>query len=302
MPVNHNYADPSFTRHEWYSGVYAFGPGAGWNGGPDDSTLAGVTPVPDGGWDPAEEFVHLVHEAVPVEQPPRVPPPRGESPADAGPADSAETLTNLTAGLRPARDASAGRRRARGRKARLTWSRTGSFVIVVCVAVIVAMVSFFGAMVAYRPLQNITPGTGGAADPSWPLLVYGPWTVASLCILRTALHRRRAVHSWFIVLLFSSVAVMLCMAQADRTFTGIAGAALPALASLACFQQLVRQITLTRPPRKGARRHRQRRPDPAGGSGPGAGGHGPEPVERTAGGPPGPGQVRAPAGGSWPGM
>lgn len=93
--------------------------------------------------------------------------------------------------------------------------------------------------------------------PSWPLLVYGPWTVASLSILRTALHRRRAVHSWFIVLLFSSVAIMLCVAQADRTFTGIAGASLPALASLACFQQLVRQITLTLPPRQGTRRHRQ---------------------------------------------
>jgi hypothetical protein len=81
--------------------------------------------------------------------------------------------------------------------------------------------------------------------------------VASLSILRAALHQRRALNSWFIVLLFSAVAMMLCVAQADRTFTSIAAAALPALACLACLQQLVRQITLTLPPRKGKPRHRQ---------------------------------------------
>jgi hypothetical protein len=37
---------------------------------------------------------------------------------------------------------------------------------------------------------------------------------------------------------------------------GRAAAALPSFASLACFQQLVRQITLTRPPRRPLRRHR----------------------------------------------
>lgn len=144
----------------------------------------------------------------------------------------------------------------RAGKLRLAWLQTGSFVIVAFVAVIVAMVSVFGGMVAYGPLQNISSGTKTGMIPQWPLLVYGPWMVASLSILRTALHRRRALHSWFIVLLFSFVAIMLCVAQADRTLTGMAGAALPALASLACFQQLVRQITLTLPPRQ-APRHRQ---------------------------------------------
>ncbi|MER6789223.1 DUF2637 domain-containing protein [Streptomyces sp. NPDC000658] len=257
--MNHDYVNPSPAQRDWYSDAYAdtysYGTGTGWNGGPDDGVHAGVPPAAPatGGWDPVEELAHLLQEAVPAEQPPRVPfrrePPSG--------ADFSDPLESLAAQLPHPRSAPAGHRKMEVRKARLRWLQTGSFALVALVSVIVAMVSVFGGMVAYRPLQNITSGTGAGIAPSWPLLVYGPWMVASLSILRTALHQRRAVHSWFIVLLFSSVAIMLCVAQADKTFTGIAGATLPALASLACFQQLVRQITLTLPPRQAARRHRQ---------------------------------------------
>ncbi|MFD0544572.1 DUF2637 domain-containing protein [Streptomyces mexicanus] len=118
-------------------------------------------------------------------------------------------------------------------------------------------VSFFGGMVAYDPLRivAVTRMQDGIAS-WWPLLVYGPWLVASLSVLRSALHRRRAVHSWAVVLLFSSIAMLLCVIQAPRTIVDMSSAALPGLASLACFQQLVRQITLTRPPRRTAPRHR----------------------------------------------
>ncbi|MFI7503956.1 DUF2637 domain-containing protein [Streptomyces sp. NPDC049687] len=223
-----------------------------------DAVHSGVplTP-PDSGWDPVEELAYLLQEAVPTEPPAMVPPPRSESPSGVDFTDPMESLAQITAQLAPPRRSSAGHRKMRVRKPQLKWLQTGSFVIVAIVAAIVAMVSVFGGMVAYRPLQNITSGTGSGTVPLWPLLVYGPWTVASLSILRAALHQRRAMHSWFIVLSFSSVAMMLCVAQADRTFTGIAGSALPALASLACFQQLVRQITLTLPPRQGKPRHRQ---------------------------------------------
>ncbi|MEU9308243.1 DUF2637 domain-containing protein [Streptomyces sp. NPDC048256] len=256
--MNHDYVDPSSARREWYSGAYSYGSGPGWNVGAVDSVHAGVSPTPpDAGWDAVEELAYLLQEAVPAEQTARVPPPRSEPSSGVDFTDPMEGLAQITAQLPPTRSSSAGHRKMPGRKFRRRWLQTGSFVIVALVAVMVAMVSVFGGMVAYTPLQNITSGTGGGMVPSWPLLVYGPWTVASLSILRTALHRRRAVHSWFIVLLFSSVAIMLCVAQADRTFTGIAGASLPALASLACFQQLVRQITLTLPPRQGTRRHRQ---------------------------------------------
>ncbi|MFC4498789.1 MULTISPECIES: DUF2637 domain-containing protein [Streptomyces] len=250
--MNHDYADPSFARGEWYSDAYPYGSGTGWHGGPVDAL------PPDSVWDPVEELAYLLQEAAPAaEQASAVPPPRSESSSGVGLTDPMENLAQITAQLPPIRRSSAGHRKMRVRKLRLKWLQTGSFVIVAFVAVIVAMVSVFGGMVAYGPLQNISSGTKSGMIPQWPLLVYGPWMVASLSILRTALHQRRALHSWFIVLLFSSVAIMLCVAQAERTFTGIAGAALPALASLACFQQLVRQITLTLPPRQGSPRHRQ---------------------------------------------
>ncbi|WP_406011147.1 DUF2637 domain-containing protein [Streptomyces sp. NBC_00637] len=256
--MNHDYVNPSFAQHEYYSDAYSYGTRTGWNGVPDDSVHAEVPlTAADTGWDPVEELAYLLQETVPAEQPVRVPPLRSEPTSGVDFTDQVKNLAQIGAQLPPTRGSSAGHRKMQVRKARLKWLQTGSVALVALVAVIVAMVSVFGGMVAYKPLQNITSGTGVGITPTWPLLVYGPWMVASLSILRTALHQRRAVHSWFIVLLFSSVAVMLCVAQADKTFTGIAGAALPALASLACFQQLVRQITLTLPPRQAKRRHRQ---------------------------------------------
>ncbi|MFH8800339.1 DUF2637 domain-containing protein [Streptomyces sp. NPDC017936] len=265
-------------RHEWYSDSYVYGTGVGRRVRPVDTADPGTPLVPpDTNWDPVEELAYLLQEAVPAEQAATVPPPRSEPPSGADfsgadfsgadhsrtdysgadHSDPMENLAQITAQLPPLRRSSAGHRKIRVRRFRFKWLQAGSFVIVAFVAVIVAMVSVFSGVVAYGPLQNIPSGSQGGVIPWWPLLVYGPWAVASLSILRTALHQRRALHSWFIVLLFSSVAMALCVAQADRTFTGVAGAALPAVACLACLQQLVRQITLTLPPRKGAPRHRQ---------------------------------------------
>ncbi|MDQ1010184.1 hypothetical protein QFZ82_004669 [Streptomyces sp. V4I23] len=256
--MNRDYADPSFVRHEWYSDPYTYGSGTGWLGSHVDGLPSGTALVPpDSGWDPVEELAYLLQEAVPAEQAATVPPPRGDAPSGVGFIGPMENLTKITAQLPRIRRSPAGHRKIRVRKPRLKWLQTGSFVIVAFVAVIVAMVSVFGGIVAYGPLQNVMSDARSWMIPWWPLLVYGPWMVASLSILRTALHRRRALHSWFIVLLFSSVAVMLCVAQAERTFTGIAAAVLPPVASLACFQQLVRQITLTLPPRQSTPRHRQ---------------------------------------------
>lgn len=258
MNLNHDYADPSFVQREGNSDASPYASGAHWHGSPVDALHSGVPFVPpDAGWDPVEELAHLLQQAVPAERVAVVPPPRSESPSGVNFTAPMENPAQITARLPPVRRSAAGHRKIQARELRLKWFQTGNFVIVAFVAVIVAMVSVFGGMVAYGPLRNTSSGTKSEMIPYWPLLVYGPWMVASLSVLRTALHRRRASHSWFIVLLFSSVAVMLCVAQADRTFTGIAGAALPALASLACFHQLVRQITLTRPPRQASPRHRQ---------------------------------------------
>ncbi|MER5752353.1 DUF2637 domain-containing protein [Streptomyces sp. NPDC002088] len=252
--MNDDYPDLSFTRHERYPGAYATGVSTGRHRGPDDA-LHSAAPLE--GWDPVEELTYLLQDAATADQAGAVPPPRSEPSADAGfPGDPMDNLVQITAELPPIRRFSAGHRKVRARKLRFTWLQTVSFVIAAVAAVIVSMVSVFGGMVAYAPLRHIASGTQGGTVPWWPLLIYGPWMVASLSILRTALHQRRALHSWCVVLLFSSLAMMLCVAEADRTFTSIAAAALPAVASLACFQQLVRQITLTRPPRQRISRHR----------------------------------------------
>ncbi|MER5600565.1 DUF2637 domain-containing protein [Streptomyces sp. NPDC002265] len=255
------YPDLSFARHEWHPDAYPPGLAGGWHGGSADTLHPAA--YPEESWDPVEELTYLLQDAVAADHTAAVPPPRSEASPDRGfTGDPLENLARITAELPPIRHTSAGHRKVRVRSPRFTWFQTVSFSIAAFAAVIVSMVSVFGGMVAYAPLRHIAAATGGGALTWWPLLIYGPWMVGSLSILRTALHRRRAMHSWFVVLLFSCLAMMLCVAEADRTFIGISAAALPAVASLACFQQLVRQVTLTRPPRQPASRHRQR-PAPA---------------------------------------
>ncbi|MGA5407695.1 DUF2637 domain-containing protein [Streptomyces lavendulocolor] len=245
---------------------------------------AGLWPTPSSdapslSWD--EELATLLGESAPVHEPwtpsPAVPDgtpaPVPEAPA---PMSSAEgppaaerphgTAGGSSAAHRPARN----HRRAAPRRRALSLLRTGSLLIAALTAVVVSMVSVYGGMVAYAPLLRSAAGSGTPAGVVrwWPLLVYGPWLVASLSIIRAAFHRRRALHSWAAVLLFSAIATALCVAQAPRTPLDAAAAALPAVAALACFQQLVRQITLTRPPLRSAPRHRDAptpsRPGPPG--------------------------------------
>ncbi|MEV0986069.1 hypothetical protein [Streptomyces sp. NPDC049949] len=163
-------------------------------------------------------------------------------------------------------EASAGHRRraVRAKAPAVALMRTGSLCTSLLVALIAAVVSIFSGLAICDALRHsAVPHTGHDVVSWWPLLIYGPWMVASLSILRAALHQRRAVHSWSIVLLFSTLATLLCVAQAPRTLPAQAAATLPAIAALACFQQLVRQITLTRPPRQQTPRHRNSRPSPA---------------------------------------
>ncbi|GGX10933.1 hypothetical protein GCM10010297_35650 [Streptomyces malachitofuscus] len=209
-------------------------------------------------WDPAEELAYLLQEARSEEYGRTVPPPREEASVTAPPAGSPMgNLQEITAELPPLRAPRGHRKPPRKRPDAL---RVASYVIAAMAAVTVSMVSVFSGVVTYEPLLLVTTAhSSGSSSAWWPILVYGPWLAGSLSILRAALHQRRALHSWFVVLLFSSVAVLLCVAQAPRTITDTAAAALPGVAALACFQQLVRQITLTRPPRRTvAPRHRIR--------------------------------------------
>lgn len=213
---------------------------------------------PEPGWDPAEELAFLLQDA--MEQQTGVP---SHSATDASalapaPGTPLSNLQEITAELPPLRESPTSHRRVR-RGRRVSRLRAASLFVAALAAVIAASVSLFGGMVAYEPLRlAAVTRTRGSVVSWWPLLVYGPWLVASLAVLRAALHQRRAVHSWAVVLLFSAIAMFLCIVEAPRTVSDGAAAALPGLASLVCFQQVVRQITLTRPPRRAVPRHRQR--------------------------------------------
>ncbi|MEU3659753.1 DUF2637 domain-containing protein [Streptomyces sp. NPDC032940] len=225
-------------------------------------------PLPDMSWDPAEELAFMLQDALeeqlpespfPPDEPPEVP----QAPAPGSPL---QNLEEITAELPPLRASGRSHRKVRERRGPRGLQAV-SYVIAAAITVIASAVSLFGGMVAYDPLRVValTRLQSGAVS-WWPLLVYGPWLAASLSVLRAALHRRRAVHSWCVVLAFSLIAMLLCVAaQTPRTVIDVAAAALPGLASLTCFQQLVRQITLTRPPRRAvAPRHRMRPSSPEG--------------------------------------
>ncbi|MFF3886634.1 DUF2637 domain-containing protein [Streptomyces sp. NPDC001914] len=252
--MNDDYPNLSFARYGQDPG-YPAGHPVGTETGPYGDP---VTALNEQGWDPVEELTYLLQDAAAAEQDVTVPPPRSEPDyGDEFTGDPMENLVQITAELPPIRRSSTGHRKVRARNPR-NWLQTASFVLAAVAAATVSMVSVFSGMVAYSPLQRIASNAQSGTGPWWPLLIYGPWMVASLSILRAALHQRRAVHSWYVVLLFSSVAMMFCVADAHQTITGVATAVVPALASLTCFQQLIRQITLTRPPRQSTHRHRPR--------------------------------------------
>ncbi|MBB6421273.1 hypothetical protein [Streptomyces sp. AK010] len=235
--------------------------GTGRHRAPARDFITPLTP-PDPTWDPAEELAFILEEAL-GGQAARISAPGDEDRApdpDPAPAPAQGThmrrLQDITEELPPVRDVPRRHRKVRTRKAPGVL-RTTSFLVAALAAVIGLAVSLLSGMVAYDPLRMVavSPAARGLRH-WWPLLVYGPWLVGSLSVLRAALHQRRAVHSWCVVLVFSSIAVLLCVVQAPRTVLGTAAAALPGLAALACFQQVVRQITLTRPPMRSAPRHR----------------------------------------------
>ncbi|PJE98104.1 hypothetical protein CUT44_01695 [Streptomyces carminius] len=157
------------------------------------------------------------------------------------------------------------RRRRRTHHPELSWLHVFSFAVAALTACVVAVVSVLGGLVSYDPLRRLAgPHVLGELARWWPLLVYGPWLAASLSVLRATVLRRRARRSWAVVVLFSTVAVVLCVAHAPRTLSGIAAVGLPPVTALVCFHQLVGQITLTQPrhalPRRSVPLPRQRGP------------------------------------------
>ncbi len=244
--------------HPGYSGDHAsgyFNEHRGQYGHPE-GRYPPLSEPPDPGWDPAEELAYLLQDAI-AEQPPPPVPPADEVPGTQTAVGSPlRALQDITTELPPLRKNPQSHRKTREQR-RTHLVRTASCAITTLVAITASAVSLFSTAVAYDPLRLIAIShTENSSVTWWPVLIFGPWLVASLSVLRAALHQRRAVHSWCVAVLFSLITMLLCIARAPRDVIDITVAALPSLASLACFQQLVRQVTLTRPPKRAAPRHR----------------------------------------------
>ncbi|WP_246143677.1 DUF2637 domain-containing protein [Actinacidiphila oryziradicis] len=146
--------------------------------------------------------------------------------------------------------------RPRRRKVRLKnppWAQLISPLFGAVTALTVLAVSVLGWMFTFDPLQDLAatrlPHVFAAL---WPLMVYGPWLVASLSILRGARERRGAAHSWAVVVAFSCIAVALSVVHATPAVTALIIAGLPQLTAVVSFHQLVRQFSTTQRARHAA--------------------------------------------------
>lgn len=150
-------------------------------------------------------------------------------------------------------------RRRRPRLVRLRWPTVLGVAIAVITGAVTSTISVLGAMVSYDPLRRLATPTAHGLDWSWPLLVYGPWLAGCLFVLHTTARRRPGRTGWIAVILFSAIAMALCIAHAPRTITASATAGLPPFSALASFLLFSRQITLLRPSRPKIPRQRRRK-------------------------------------------
>lgn len=149
------------------------------------------------------------------------------------------------------------RHRRRPRNAAPAWPRVISSLFGALTAVTVIAVCVLGWMLSYDPLQDLAfTRVPRGLSQLWPVIIYGPWLVGCLSVLRAALHGRQPIHSWVVVILFSTLATGLCVADVSRTAPNLIVAGLPPLTAVISLHQLVRQLAAApgapRPPGRGA--------------------------------------------------
>ncbi|PBC75526.1 hypothetical protein BX265_0192 [Streptomyces sp. TLI_235] len=102
-----------------------------------------------------------------------------------------------------------------------SWPRTVSLALVTLRTLAFTTVCLLGWMFSYDPLHDLALSrTPGVPARLWPIVVFGPWLVGCLSVLRAANDGRRVVHSWLVVVLFSTVCSGLCVADASRRHRG----------------------------------------------------------------------------------
>lgn len=151
------------------------------------------------------------------------------------------------------------RRRTRPRPQFLDLYRRITRAMALCTVIAVCAVCLLIWSIAYTCGQ--LSETAGSVLPRhlaqwWPLMLYGPWSVAALSILRAAVQRHPARRSWGVLLVTSAVAVALCVSHSAHSALAFVTLGIPPITSLVCFWELVGQFTSGRRARPRGRRPR----------------------------------------------
>ncbi|MDH6130695.1 hypothetical protein P3T37_000062 [Kitasatospora sp. MAA4] len=141
----------------------------------------------------------------------------------------------------------AGTPRRRRQPPRSAWPEVIGSLFGALTAVTVTAVCVLGWAFSYDPLRALAYSrVPHALSQLWPVIVYGPWLAGCLSVLRAALHGRQPVHSWAVVVLFSTLASGLCVADVSQTLPDLVVTGLPPLTAVISLHQLVRQLTAAR--------------------------------------------------------
>ncbi|MFF7633812.1 DUF2637 domain-containing protein [Kitasatospora sp. NPDC008050] len=148
-------------------------------------------------------------------------------------------------------------RRRRSQPAVVSWPLAIGEAFGVLTAVMVTAVCVLGGMLSYDPLRDLAQSrVPHGLSHLWPVIVYGPWLVGCLSVLRAALEGRRPTHSWAVVVISSSLATGLCISDACQTYFGVLDivvAGLPPITAAVSLHQLVRQLTTAHTARRAPR-------------------------------------------------
>ncbi|MEE1785759.1 DUF2637 domain-containing protein [Streptomyces sp. SP17BM10] len=152
------------------------------------------------------------------------------------------------------------RHRRRSAFPRPAWPQLISSVFGVLTAVTVIAACVLGWVFSYGPLQELAfSRVPRGLSQLWPVVVYGPWLAGCLSVLRAVQHGRQPFHSWAVVVLFSSLAAGLCVADVSWTLSAVVVAGLPPLTGVISLHQLVRQLNAARGAREPLDRQAGRR-------------------------------------------
>ncbi|MCX4907043.1 DUF2637 domain-containing protein [Streptomyces sp. NBC_00878] len=146
----------------------------------------------------------------------------------------------------------AGRRRARPGFRFLAGKRRIITVAILVAAIVICAVTMLTWSISYSCDQLRTIALL-AVPPKlaqwWPLMVYGPWLMAGLSILRKSVQRRTARRSWAVMLICSGTAVALCIGQSPDSLLAMVIVGIPPITALVCFRELVGQFSPRHCPR-----------------------------------------------------